>query len=439
MLDHSLTQIRHGFIYLAIIVLSGCATANKVQNQPISSVEADQGYRFYSNERPLPGSHMVGLAFSGGGTRAAALSYGVMQELRDTYIDTDQGPRRVLDEVDTISGVSGGSFTAAYYGLFGDKLFEDYENVFLRRSIQVELVRRLLNPIHWVRSAFSGFDRTEMAVDFYNRTVFQGKTFADLSLREGPFIDINATELHSGRRFSFTQSMFDGVCSRLEDYPVARAVTASSAVPILFPSIVIKNHGPDCHSPEYRRKTNANEQQTITPYPYLHLVDGGISDNLGLLAIIDRIELIGGIASSLERMAVAQKDVLVILVNAAVSGDSPIGQSLKKPSSTDTLNAVTDMQMRMRSEETRRMMQQQLESYQATMESKGTRMQFYYVEIAFEAIQESRHRDYFNRLPTSLSLENDQIDGLITAGRILLRDHPDFQAFLKANNGKLKQ
>lgn len=85
MLNNSLIRIRHGFIFLAIIVLSGCTTVNKVQNHPINSVEPDQGYRFYSNERTLPGSHMVVLAFSGGGTRAAALSYGVMQELRDSY------------------------------------------------------------------------------------------------------------------------------------------------------------------------------------------------------------------------------------------------------------------------------------------------------------------------------------------------------------------
>lgn len=438
--------MRHSaFVYIRLVPLAllfafllGCTSSYKIQNQPISHIQPEQGYRFYHEQRPLPGSHMVALAFSGGGTRAAALSYGVMQELRDTYIDTDQGQRRLLDEVDTISGVSGGSFTAAYYGLFGDQLFDDYERVFLRRSIQGALIRQLLSPGHWARSVFSGFDRTEMAVDFYNRTVFQGKTLADLSMNSGPFIEINATELHSGRRFSFTQSMFDDVCSRADDFPIARAVTASSAVPIVFPSIVIKNYGSDCHTHDQRLMNHDHHHQS-KPIPYLHLVDGGISDNLGLRAIIDRIDLIGSIASGLERMAQPQKDVLVILVNAAVSGDNPIGYSPKKPGAAVTLNAVTDVQIRLHSEETRRLMQQQLLQYQTTLDSKGTTMRFYFVEVSFEFVQEERVREYFNRLPTSLALSNEQIDDLIAAGRTLLRDHPEFQAFLQANNGQLQE
>jgi NTE family protein len=74
------------------------------------------------------------LAFSGGGTRAAALSYGVLRELRDTRVVVRGQETRLLDEVDVITSVSGGSFTSAYYGLFGDRIFEDYEQRFLRRK-----------------------------------------------------------------------------------------------------------------------------------------------------------------------------------------------------------------------------------------------------------------------------------------------------------------
>jgi NTE family protein len=430
--------------FLSVGALAGCAGPYKPPNQPVATLDTNSGYRLYSEERPLPGSHMVALAFSGGGTRAAALSYGVMQELRDTYIDTPAGRGRLLDEVDTISGVSGGSFTAAYYGLFGDRLFEDYEHVFLRRSVQGALLRRMLSPGHWARSLFSGFDRTEMAVDFYDRTVFQGKTFADLSRTGGPFIEINATELRSGRRFSFTQSMFDEVCSTVDNFPVARAVTASSAVPILFPSIVLQNHGRDCFptdmtGSERHLARSAGFHTDEQPAPFLHLVDGGISDNLGLRAIIDRVELAGGIASSLQQIEQPQKDVLVVLVNAAVTVDRPIGRSPKKPGVSATLDAVTDAQIRQHSEETRNLVRQQLETYQATLAAQGTAMRFHFVEISFDAVQQRAIRDYLNRLPTSLALSNEQIDALISAGRTLLRDHPEYQAFLHANNGVLKE
>ena len=68
------------------------------------------------------------LTFSGGGTRAAAFSYGVLETLRDTKVTIHGHEGRLLDKVDWISGVSGGSFTAAYYGLFRDRIFQDFES-----------------------------------------------------------------------------------------------------------------------------------------------------------------------------------------------------------------------------------------------------------------------------------------------------------------------
>ena len=87
---------------------------------------------------------LVILAFSGGGTRAAAFSYGVLEALRRIEIVTKTGRKiRLLDEVDVITGVSGGSFTALAYGLYGDKLFDEYEARFLKRNVQGELTARL--------------------------------------------------------------------------------------------------------------------------------------------------------------------------------------------------------------------------------------------------------------------------------------------------------
>ena len=93
---------------------------------------------------------LVILAFSGGGTRAAAFSYGVLEFLRRTEIVRANGEKvRLLDAVGVITGVSGGSFTALAYGLYGDKLFADYEQRFLKRDVQGEIIARFFNPIHW--------------------------------------------------------------------------------------------------------------------------------------------------------------------------------------------------------------------------------------------------------------------------------------------------
>lgn len=160
---------------LLALTLAGCATTYRPVNQPITEVDESAGYRRVTLDRSDDfGDSIILLAFSGGGTRAAALSYGVMQELRDTYVTSGGEERRLLDEVDTISSVSGGSFTAAYYGVFREGLFENYEKAFLRQDVQSTLIRKMFSPGYWFGSAASSFDRTEMAIDFYDRTIFNG-------------------------------------------------------------------------------------------------------------------------------------------------------------------------------------------------------------------------------------------------------------------------
>jgi NTE family protein len=95
----------------------------------------------------------VCLAFSGGGTRAAALAYGAMVALRQTRIDWPHPGSTLLDEVDCISSVSGGSFTAAYYGLFRDDLFTRFAERFLYRNFQGGLALKALSPWNWPRLA----------------------------------------------------------------------------------------------------------------------------------------------------------------------------------------------------------------------------------------------------------------------------------------------
>jgi hypothetical protein len=136
----------------------------------------------------------------------------------------------LLDEVDAISAVSGGSFTAAYYGLHGDATFPAFEQQVLRRDLNGDLLRRVLNPMRW----FTPEGRSAAAAQLYGRTIFQGARFADLQKRDGPLVVINASDLESGNRFAFLQGQFNLLCSDLLSYPVGDAVAASSAVPVLF-------------------------------------------------------------------------------------------------------------------------------------------------------------------------------------------------------------
>ena len=182
--------------------MDGCAQTGRITNKEITEYQPDtRQFASTGREGRRSGDMLFFLSFSGGGTRAAALSYGVLEELRDTEFTLNGKTRSLLDEVDTISSVSGGSFTSAYYGLFGDQIFDDYEDTFLRRNVQKTLVHGLLNPLNWIRMLTTVFNRTEMAINYYDKNIFRGGTFADIAARGGPNIEINATDLGIGERF----------------------------------------------------------------------------------------------------------------------------------------------------------------------------------------------------------------------------------------------
>jgi hypothetical protein len=124
------------------VVFAGCAT--RPVNAPITEVNRNGGYRFQTRQlHDQDKENLVILAFSGGGTRAAAFSYGVLEALRRTEIIDSKGRKvRLLDEIDVITGVSGGSITALAYGLYGDELFDVNEARFLKRDVQGELLSR---------------------------------------------------------------------------------------------------------------------------------------------------------------------------------------------------------------------------------------------------------------------------------------------------------
>lgn len=429
---------------LVAALLSACASFGTIDNQPLAAVGPTQRYSVAralhtgrSNEVTMV------LAFSGGGTRAAALAYGVLGALRDTRVVLDGRSRRLLDEIDAISAVSGGSFTAAYFGLYGDGIFSDFEPRFLRADVTSELMRGLFHPRLW----FSTGGRTEMAVDYYDSRVFRGATFADLQRRDGPLIAINATDLGRGVRFSFLQDYFDLLCSDLSTFPVARAVAASSAVPVLFHPVVLENHagcaprgysildavGPAvADSPQLSQVVEglgsyADKDQRR----YIHLVDGGITDNLGLLAIYEMIEVAGGPQRFLAALGgVPAPRFIIISVNASTTPQYDMELSNAVPPMESVINAVTDVQIHRTNAATIELLRNSIRRWSEQLATPGFDVEPYFVELDFAGIPETERRQYFNQIPTSFSLTGTQADDLIAAGRELLLDNAEFQRFL---------
>jgi NTE family protein len=425
-----------------LLLLSGCASFGVVQNEPLSDRKTPEEYSIRSwSQAERTNDITLVLAFSGGGTRAAALSYGVLKELRDTKVTVDGRSVRLLDEIDVISSVSGGSFTSAYYGLYGERLFVDFEKVFLRQNIQQTLLDMLFNPFRW----FSSTGRTNWAVEYYQAEIFHGATFADMIQPNRPLIVINTSDLGTGVRFSFVQEYFDLICSDLTSFPVARAVAASSAVPVLFNPIVVENY-PGCDKlawvEEARRRGAGNPRMTevvdglemygkkeVNKYP--HFVDGGITDNLGLLAMYDVVQVAGGARLYLQKVGrKPPRQLAVVSVNASTDEDTGINATLEQPGLGPTVNSMSSIQLHRYNIATVQLMQSTLAQWAKELSTPERPVTATLIQLSFDQLAPER-RKFFSQIPTSFALTDEQVAKLIEVGGELLRNNPNFQQLLR--------
>jgi NTE family protein len=449
-------RIQRGVSLLCAVAIAAPALGCfKAVNMPLEHYDPGYGYRPSKQEiRRERGELNIYLAFSGGGTRAAALAYGVMKALHETRVGTRDEPQTLLEEVDTLSGVSGGSFPAAYYGLFGERIFEEFEPRFLRRNIQGAIVRRALIPWNLVRLLTPWLSRSDLAKGIYHESVFDQATFQTLTDAKGPVVYINATDLSSGERFTFVQAQFDLICSDLQALPISYAVAASSAVPLLLSPVSMRNHAGSCGfepppwleealsdrrgRPRQYRAARSFVQLHDPDKMFLHLVDGGISDNLGLRAGIDLIELAGSWERAGELMGAERHldKVVVISVNAETDPDPSIDLSSAAPGFANLMGAVSGGQIRRYNFETLLITQELLGRLGREARDKGLPMQTFLVDVSFENFPDEQDRRYFKRIPTSFKLSDHQVDELIWAGRELLLQSADYKRLVESLGGK---
>jgi NTE family protein len=459
-----LSWSRSIFKWMAVPCLIALSTTSlgcwgfRAANQPLAKYDPDYGYRPQKPEiRRSRGDISIYLAFSGGGTRAAALAYGVLQALEETKVTRGAQTRTMLEEVDTLSGVSGGSFPAAYYGLFENRIFEDFEERFLRRNIQGGIVWRTLLPWNLIGIMTPWLSRSQIAAGIYHKHVFDEATFATLTEAKGPIVYINATDLSSGERFTFTQGQFDLICSDLQVLPIAAAVAASSAVPMLLSPIDMRNHAGTCgyephewiedglrnrrSNPRQYRAARSFMQFNDSDKRYLHLIDGGISDNLGLRAGLDVIEIAGGFMRAAELMRVEElpKKMVIISVNAETDPDPTIDLSSAAPGFAALMNAVSGGQIRRYNFETLILTDELMSRIVREARDAGHSIEGFVVDVDFENLEDKKDRRYFKRIPTSFKLSDHQVDELIWAGRNLLLDSPDYQRLVAHVGGTLPE
>jgi NTE family protein len=403
--------------------------------------------------------------------RAAAFSYGVLEALADTQVIINGKKRRLLDEVDVISSVSGGSFTASYYGLFGDRVFKDFETKFLKHNVQGDLTMRVLSPGRWPKLSSKNFGRSEIAAQYYDELLFEHRTFRDIVGSKSPLIALNATDMALGSQFTFIRSQFVPICTDILSFPVSRAVTASSAVPGVFNTVILKNHAGTCdyQLPEWAnealRKPGVNTRRyhnakTLSAYldvekhPYIHLMDGGVSDDLGIRPLIDLISNKGGIWKSLKEMNLENSTKLaVIVVNARKQIDTSFSRDDFSVSSIDILRVAQSVLRERYSFETMETLRDHMSRWrEAITTGRGQDVsdssveadkkpfsvltpQSYLVEVSFEIMKDESERRHLEDLPTTFHLDPNDVDRLRAAARKILKNSNSFQTLI-ADLGK---
>ncbi len=469
---------RTSFFALAIsaLLLAGCAT--RPVNAPITEVNRNAGYRFQTRQlHDQDKQNLVILAFSGGGTRAAAFSYGVLEQLRRTEIVGAGGKKiRLLDEVDVITGVSGGSFTALAYGLYGETLFDSYERRFLKHDVQGELLSRFLSPKNWAALWSEGWGRSEMAAEMYDEILFNGATFHDLDRRDGPLIVATATDISTGSRLAFTQTDFDLICSDVESVPLSRAAAASSAVPLVLSPVTLNNYGGGCGwklpgwAQAMRNKETAarpagralQRLKEIEAFqdgknrPYLHMVDGGLADNLGMRSVLEALEELEA-ASSLRRKTRLDevRRIVVFVVNSLSVPKTEWDKSERPPNDFVILLKATGVPIDRYSYEAVELLKDIIARWNTVRKLRESRtlqvgatgnlrdlpsvpdIEIYPIEVSFDALQDKKEADYLNDLPTSFVLSDEAVDRLRSAAGAIIEQSPEFGRLLRDTGAKV--
>ena len=467
-----MTPIRAPLLLIAVLVLAlgGCAT--RPVNPPITHVDPNTGYRFEVRQaRMTDKDDLIILAFSGGGTRAAAFSYGVLEFLRRTEVVDSKGRKvRLLDEVDVITGVSGGSFTALAYGLYGDKLFADYEQRFLKRDVEGEIAARAFNPFNWGRLSSTGWGRSELAAELYDEILFNGATYADLDRGNGPFVVASATDIASGTRFLFHQTLFDLICSDLDALPLSRAAAASSAVPVVLSPVTFNNYSGTCdfalpgwlkpfvdsaNPPRPAARAIGSVTDAKDAFgdsrrrPYIHLVDGGVADNVAMRGVLDSLDLVEAMdEAGLPTHLTNARRIIVFVVNSLSEPPTHWDASENAPGAVQLLLKATGVPIDHYSHDSVELLQDIAARWRDRREIRESvtlkpdakpgvaellrvpSAEIYAIDVSFAALKDESERAYLNAQPTSFVLPAEAVDRLRAAAGTIIRASPEYQRLL---------
>jgi NTE family protein len=431
----------------ATVALTACSTARPWINQPIADPSAAAVVaKLTPAETAASPSIVLAVTLSGGGARAAAFGLGVMQELKATRFEWEGRETNLLDEVGLISGVSGGSVLATYYAAFGDEVFTHFAHDFLLADFQAGLISDMLSPASLYRLSSPWWGRSNI-LEKRLETVFRGRTFNDLKNRR-PRLLVTAADLTTGAPFEFTPEQFALICSDLDSVPLSFAVAASSAVPLLLSPLTLRNYASNCPPLEADRpqpapnlsarlmRLVADSYRDSHERPFIHLVDGGVVDNLGVRGLLERTLADGSFDATFRGMRPGSvRHIVLVSVNSERDTAERVDSSDQVPGHLQVLDALVFGAGSRATKETTAMVDDIASRMTVALRSERSRadspfapdVEIHVVNLSLRGLQEPELRRSLLRVPTALTILPIQVEELQRAGRQVLRESNAFE------------
>jgi NTE family protein len=299
------------------------------------------------------------------------------------------------------------------------------------------------------------FGRAHIMSELLDEALFDGKTYGDLAARhQRPFLLIHASDMATLSRFEFTQFQFDFLCSDLSHLPIARASASSAALPLVLSPISLKNYAGQCgfEAPPFlepaKRNGGVGAQRAnellsyldVDKRPYVHLLDGGLSDNLALRGLIEGSGAAGGLEQLLKFVHVKNvRKFVVLAVNAETSPDVMEYRSDHVPVLSKAMSALIDVPINRYSFDTVAFIRMGVEKWRQELRSSrrsadspfAPDADIYFINASLAEIADPDERASLMKIPTTLYLADEHIDRLLRAAAKLIRDDQDFQRLMR--------
>ncbi len=439
-------------------LLSACQLVQFQPTATLNRIDLAQGYRLQkemAQQNTKDSDVFAVVLFSGGGTRAAALGYGVLEQLDRQPVWINGKQTTLFDNIDLVYGVSGGSVLAAYYALHGQETIPSFEKRFLKQNLQRLMTKQVFSAANLPRLTSAEFGRSDLLQEQLESTLFGKATFGDLNKRrQGPFAVISATDMSLGNRIDFTQEYFDAMCLNLSDLRIARAVAASSSVPLVFSPITLNNNGGHCgyvlpsriqqslvgsNAQNLQTANHREFAQNLQEYtdsarrPYIHLLDGGMTDNLGLRSLLDTTQIYPNDLLYQQFSGGKVRKIVVISVNARNHMASEIDRSPAVPGVRDVASAIINIPIDQYSQESLRSFRTFADKWnnEAANNPQGHHVGLYFVSLNLQDLPESPLRQRVLNIPTSFYLPSGEINDLKEAARLLMANSSEYKRLMQ--------